>query len=101
MIRTRWPPGRSRHLGPGARSAAELERGNAEACPAAADIAASATAMLDDPGPASAGIDGVGRVGARGWTGLPKVPRWEPAFAAALGEIGLDIPLDDSARARS
>jgi UDP-N-acetylglucosamine:LPS N-acetylglucosamine transferase len=62
----------------------ELEQGSAEACgPAAADIAASATAMLDNPGPASAGGDRV-----------PAPPRWEPAFAAALGTIGLDVPLD-------
>ena len=67
----------------------ELERGGAEACgPSAADIAASATAMLDryrldDPGPAGAG-DAPGRLAA---------PRWEPAFAAALGEIGIDVPL--------
>lgn len=56
----------------------ELERGGAEACgPTAADIAASVTALLDRA------------VADRG--GLPEVPRWEPAFTAALGEIGLDV----------
>ena len=63
----------------------ELEQGNAEACgPAAADIAASAMAMLDGPGPGGAGLDGA------------RPPRWEPAFAKALGTIGLDVPLDDT-----
>jgi UDP-N-acetylglucosamine:LPS N-acetylglucosamine transferase len=57
----------------------ELEQGNAEACgPAAADIAASATAMLESPASGDPG---------------PRPPRWEPAFAAALGEIGLDVTL--------
>ena len=63
----------------------ELEQGNAEACgPAAADIAASAMAMLDGPGPGGAGLDGA------------RPPRWEPAFAKALAAIGLDVPLDDT-----
>jgi processive 1,2-diacylglycerol beta-glucosyltransferase len=52
----------------------ELETGNAGACgPAAPDIVASALAMLDDDSPP-----------------LPPVPRWEPAFAAALKRIGLE-----------
>ncbi|MGH3280708.1 MAG: hypothetical protein ACRDNW_16445 [Trebonia sp.] len=56
----------------------ELEQGGAEACgPAAADIAASVTALLE-------------RVGADRAT-APGVPRWEPAFIAALGEIGMDV----------
>jgi UDP-N-acetylglucosamine:LPS N-acetylglucosamine transferase len=63
----------------------ELEQGNAEACgPAGADIAASAMAMLDGPGPGGAGLDGA------------RPPRWEPAFAKALATIGLDVPLDDT-----
>jgi len=64
----------------------ELEQGDAEACgPAAADIAASAAAMLESPtGSAPTGSTG------------NKVPRWEPAFAAALGTIGLDVPLNDT-----
>lgn len=56
----------------------ELEQGNAGVCgPAAADIAASALAMLgaDMPG----GPDGTGS----------RAPRWEPAFAAALKQAGL------------
>jgi processive 1,2-diacylglycerol beta-glucosyltransferase len=52
----------------------ELETGNAGVCgPAASDIVASALAMLDDDSPP-----------------LPPVPRWEPAFAAALKRIGLE-----------
>jgi UDP-N-acetylglucosamine:LPS N-acetylglucosamine transferase len=52
----------------------ELELGNAGVCgPAASDIVASALAMLDDGRPR-----------------LPRIPRWEPAFAAALKRIGLD-----------
>jgi UDP-N-acetylglucosamine:LPS N-acetylglucosamine transferase len=70
----------------------ELEQGSAEACgPKAADIAASATAMLDlrdRPGPN--GTDG------SVVNGAPRVPRWEPAFAAALATIGLDVPLNDT-----
>jgi hypothetical protein len=63
----------------------ELEQGRAEACgPTAADITASATAMLDSPG-----LDGPG-------LGAPRAPRWEPAFAAALATIGLDVALNDT-----
>jgi UDP-N-acetylglucosamine:LPS N-acetylglucosamine transferase len=52
----------------------ELERGDAGVCGhAAADIAASALAMLDTP------------------ETLGAAPRWEPAFAAALKQIGLDL----------
>jgi len=70
----------------------ELEQGSAEACgPTAADIAASATAMLDGPnGPGPNGTDG------SVLNGPPRVPRWEPAFAAALATIGLDVPLNDT-----
>jgi processive 1,2-diacylglycerol beta-glucosyltransferase len=53
----------------------ELERGDARVCgPSAADMVAAASALLD--------------------AGLPRplpVPRWEPAFAAALSEIGFDV----------
>jgi hypothetical protein len=65
----------------------ELEQGGAEACgPAAADIVASATAMLD------------GGTGNAGVANALRTPRWEPAFAAALATIGLDVPLDDTTR---
>lgn len=82
----------------------ELEQGNAEACgPTAADIAASVTAMLAGAGPGTAGADSArdsARDGARDRAGgapaPPRVPRWEPAFARALGEIGLDVPLTDN-----
>jgi hypothetical protein len=77
----------------------ELEQGGAEACgPTAADIAASVTAVLDGPGLDGRGLDGRGldgrgfaSAGDRPWP--PAVPRWEPAFAAALAEIGLEAPL--------
>jgi UDP-N-acetylglucosamine:LPS N-acetylglucosamine transferase len=56
----------------------ELEQGGAEACgPTAADIAASVTALLDR----AVGDEAE----------APGVPRWEPAFTAALGDIGLDV----------
>jgi UDP-N-acetylglucosamine:LPS N-acetylglucosamine transferase len=65
----------------------ELEQGGAEACgPTAADIAASVTAMLDSQGPDSQGPDG---------SVPPRTQRWEPAFAAALTGIGLDVHVDD------
>jgi processive 1,2-diacylglycerol beta-glucosyltransferase len=68
----------------------ELEQGNAEACgPAAADIAASATAMLDNTGLDNTGLG-------HGLEDSPRVPRWEPAFAGALGTIGLDVQLNDT-----
>jgi processive 1,2-diacylglycerol beta-glucosyltransferase len=58
----------------------ELEQGNAEVCgPAAADVTASAFAMLD-----SARHD------------VPRPPRWEPAFAAALERIGLEVNAEDA-----
>ena len=58
----------------------ELEQGNAEMCgPAAADVTASALAMLD---------------GAR--HDVPRPPRWEPAFAAALERIGLEVNAEDA-----
>jgi UDP-N-acetylglucosamine:LPS N-acetylglucosamine transferase len=61
----------------------EIEQGGAEACgPTAADIAARATALLDRVSEERAGTDPVV---------TPRVPRWEPAFIAALGEIGLDV----------
>ena len=73
----------------------ELEQGNAEACgPTAADMAASAIAMLDGPGLDGPGLDSPGPGGA-GLDGA-RPPRWEPAFAKALGTIGLDVPLDDT-----
>lgn len=60
----------------------ELEQGGADVCgPAAADIARSALAALD-------------RVGPRADTRA--VPRWEPAFTKALGELGLDISAGDT-----
>lgn len=68
----------------------ELERGGAEACgPTAADIAASVTALLDRA------------VADR--AELPSVPRWEPAFTAALGEIGLHVshPEQDGAHVKT
>jgi UDP-N-acetylglucosamine:LPS N-acetylglucosamine transferase len=75
----------------------ELEQGSAEACgPTAADIAASATAMLDGPGldnPNGSWPNGTGGSVA---DGVPRAPRWEPAFAAALATIGLDVPLNDT-----
>jgi UDP-N-acetylglucosamine:LPS N-acetylglucosamine transferase len=55
----------------------ELEQGDAGVCgPAAADIAASALAMLGTPETTGG------------------TPRWEPAFAAALRQIGLDLDLE-------
>jgi hypothetical protein len=82
----------------------ELEQGGAEVSgPTAADIAASATAMLDRSGLNGSGLNGSGldkpgpdSLDRGDGTGAPRVPRWEPAFAKALGEIGLDISLDDS-----
>lgn len=87
----------------------ELEQGGAEACgPTAADIAASVTAVLDrtvpdgrgldnrgldGPGLDGPGLDGPGFASAGDRPRVPAVPRWEPAFAAALGEIGLEVPL--------
>jgi hypothetical protein len=66
----------------------ELEQGGAEACgPTAADIAASVRAVLDAPG-----LDGPGYANADERPRAAAVPRWEPAFAAALGEIGLEVP---------
>jgi UDP-N-acetylglucosamine:LPS N-acetylglucosamine transferase len=76
----------------------ELEQGGAEVSgPSAVDIAASVTAMLDRPGPGDAGT-GAGHAGtaAGDAASAPRVPRWEPAFAKALGEIGLEVSLDDT-----
>ena len=57
----------------------ELEQGNAGVCgPAAADVLASALAMLDDADVAE---------------NPPRAPRWEPAFAAALKRMGLETEL--------
>ena len=59
----------------------ELEQGGADVCgPTAADIARSALAALDHAGPRA---------------DTQAVPRWEPAFAEALGELGLDISAGD------
>ena len=58
----------------------ELEQGNAEVCgPGAADMTASALALLDGAGPQ-----------------LPRAPRWEPAFAAALEQIGLEVKVEEA-----
>jgi processive 1,2-diacylglycerol beta-glucosyltransferase len=58
----------------------ELEQGNAEVCgPAAADVTASALAMLASP-PRE----------------VPRPPRWEPAFAAALEQIGLEVNAEEA-----
>jgi processive 1,2-diacylglycerol beta-glucosyltransferase len=61
----------------------ELELGNAEVCgPSAAGVAASAMALLDKtsrPAPASG-----------------PAPLWEPAFAAALRQVGLDLRVEDA-----
>ena len=55
----------------------ELEQGNAGTCgPRAADIAASALAMLENPAAPDPGY---------------RPPRWEPAYAAALARIGLNV----------
>jgi UDP-N-acetylglucosamine:LPS N-acetylglucosamine transferase len=79
----------------------ELERG-AEACgPSAADIAASVTAMLDRQGLDGQRPDGGGFAGAGDPPGAPGAPRWEPAFAAALGAIGIDVPLGATPAAKS
>ena len=60
----------------------ELEQGGADVCgQAAADIARSALAALDRAGPRA---------------DTQAVPRWEPAFAEALGELGLDISAGDT-----
>jgi UDP-N-acetylglucosamine:LPS N-acetylglucosamine transferase len=65
----------------------ELEQGNAEVCgPAAADVTASALAVLDTA-PGGAHPD------------MPRAPRWEPAFAAALGQVGLDMTADTAEEA--
>lgn len=63
----------------------ELELGDAEVCgPAAAEIAVSALAMLDaGPGVAAAGAP------------APRASRWEPAFAAALARIGIEVDTED------
>jgi UDP-N-acetylglucosamine:LPS N-acetylglucosamine transferase len=67
----------------------ELEQGNAEVCgPAAADVTASALAMLDT------GLDG-DRLGAD----VPRAPRWESAFAAALERVGLEMTAEKAEEA--
>jgi processive 1,2-diacylglycerol beta-glucosyltransferase len=61
----------------------ELELGDAHACvPTPEGVAASALALRDVTGGAAA--PGDGRAARR--------DRWEPAFAAALRQIGLDVP---------
>jgi len=65
----------------------ELEVGNAGVCgPGAADIAASALAMLGE----RAGVAGLPP---DGWASAdaPRAPRWEPAFAAALEQVGFEL----------
>jgi processive 1,2-diacylglycerol beta-glucosyltransferase len=58
----------------------ELELGNAGVSgPTAADVTASALAMLEDARPE-----------------MPRVPRWEPAFAAALERIGLAVKAEEA-----
>jgi len=70
----------------------ELEQGSADVCgPTAADIARSALAAFDRTGP-HAGPP----VGTTAGTETQLVPRWEPAFAKALGELGLDVSADDT-----
>jgi hypothetical protein len=67
----------------------ELEQGNAEVCgPTAADVTASALAVLD------AGLGGVS-LGAD----VPRAPRWEPAFAAALERVGLEMTAEKAEEA--
>jgi processive 1,2-diacylglycerol beta-glucosyltransferase len=62
----------------------ELEQGNAEVCgPSASDVTASALAMLD-----ANGLDGARPQ-------APRAPRWEPAFAAALQQIGLEVKAEE------
>jgi processive 1,2-diacylglycerol beta-glucosyltransferase len=59
----------------------ELEQGAAQVCrPTPDGVSGSALAMLEDaPGPAPA----------------PRQQRWEPAYVAALQEIGLDLRVPD------
>ena len=65
----------------------ELEQGSAEACgPAAADIAASATAMLAAAAGRAEAADGPGRPAAAAGAALGA----RLTFAAALATIGLD-----------
>jgi UDP-N-acetylglucosamine:LPS N-acetylglucosamine transferase len=65
----------------------ELEQGNAGVCgPAAADVVAAALAMLD---------------GAAGAGSPSPAPRWEPAFAAALACIGVNIGLSTDTRSET
>jgi processive 1,2-diacylglycerol beta-glucosyltransferase len=71
----------------------ELEQGNAEVCgPTAADVTASALAVLDT------GLE-TGLDGARPGADVPRAPRWEPAFAAALGRVGLEMTAEKAEEA--
>jgi processive 1,2-diacylglycerol beta-glucosyltransferase len=71
----------------------ELEQGNAEVCgPTAADVTASALAVLDT------GLD-TGLDGARPGADVPRAPRWEPAFAAALERVGLEMTVEKAEEA--
>lgn len=71
----------------------ELEQGNAEVCgPTAADVTASALAVLDT------GLD-TGLDGARLGAGVPLARRWESAFAAALGRVGLEMTAEKAEEA--
>jgi len=71
----------------------ELEQGNAEVCgPTAADVTASALAMLDT------GLD-TGLDGARPGADVPRARRWESAFAAALGRVGLEMTAEKAEEA--
>jgi UDP-N-acetylglucosamine:LPS N-acetylglucosamine transferase len=64
----------------------ELEQGAAHVCgPTAAGVTASALALL---GQAPRPVPGVG-----------SVPRWEPAFVAALRRVGLELPALEDAQA--
>jgi UDP-N-acetylglucosamine:LPS N-acetylglucosamine transferase len=65
----------------------ELEQGNAGVSgPGAAGIAASALAMLGE-GASAAGPSPAGCASAD----VPRAPRWEPAFAAALEQVGFEL----------
>lgn len=66
----------------------ELELGGAEVCgPTPADVAAAALALLDStPRPAAR-------------SSSDSTPRWEPAFEAAFGHIGLTLGRQDLAEA--
>ena len=74
----------------------ELEQGSAEACgPTAADITASATAMLDSPGLDSPGLDSPGLDGPgldSPALGAPRAPRWSRRSPRRSPRSGLTWP---------